>query len=176
MFMRPPSLSPSLLWARMLTGNPGVNRSATFECDAASIPGCAPMSQVSAHDVSALCADFSVKLFACGLTFMFRLAQVFKTSSGCGYRMPAARRTSVALFLVDESGSILEAGDGTWGLDVPVIGDFNTPRWVRVVTSSSVNRSRSAAVPGNRVSVFADGPTVKNGASPPDRGSEYGAA
>ena len=77
---------------------------------------------------------------------------------------------------MDESGSILEAGDGMWGLDVPVIGDFNTPRWVRVVTSSSVNRSRSPAVLGNSVSVLANGPTVKNGASPPDWGSEYGAA
>ena len=35
-------------------------------------------------------------------------------------------------FLVDKSGSILEAGGGMWGLDVPVIGDFNTPMWVRV--------------------------------------------
>ena len=79
-------------------------------------------------------------------------------------------------FLVDESRSILEAHDGTWGLDVPVIGDFNTPMQVKVKTSSSVNRSRSPAVLGNSVSVLANGPTGKNGASPPDQGLWYGAA
>ena len=42
-FMRPPSLSLSLLWARMLTGSTRVNGSATFECDAALISGYAPM-------------------------------------------------------------------------------------------------------------------------------------
>ena len=76
---------------------------------------------------------------------------------------------------MDESGSILEAGDGMWGLVVPVLEDFNTPSWVRVVTSMSVNRSRSPTVPGNSMSVLVNGPTVKNGAFPPDRGSEYGA-
>ena len=30
-------------------------------------------------------------------------------------------------FLVDESGSILEAGVDMWGLEVTVIGDFNAP-------------------------------------------------
>ena len=34
-------------------------------------------------------------------------------------------------FLVDESGSILGAGDGMWGLGVLVIGDFNMPMRVR---------------------------------------------
>ena len=40
------------------------------------------------------------------------------------------------------------------------------------MTSSSVNRSKSPAVPGNSVSVLANGPTVKNGASSPDQGSQ----
>ena len=56
------------------------------------------MSRVSAHGVTALSADLSVKLFACCLTFVFRLAQVFTTSHGHGYRTPVAQRIYVATF------------------------------------------------------------------------------
>ena len=34
-------------------------------------------------------------------------------------------------FLVDESGSIVEAGVNTWGLEVMVLGDFNAPMWLK---------------------------------------------
>ena len=60
-----------------------------FECGAVSVSG---------HGVGMQCANFSVKLFVCNLMLMFRLAQVFKTSSGHGYRMPVTRRTSIASF------------------------------------------------------------------------------
>ena len=92
--MGPTSLSASLLWARTLTGSACVNGSTTLECGAVLISSYVPMGQVSALGVTALSVNLSVKLFACGLTFVFRLAQVFTTSSGrmlqdaCGLENP----------------------------------------------------------------------------------------
>ena len=70
-FARPPPLSMSLLWGRTLTGSPSVNRSATFEHGTMPISGYAPMGRVSAHGVTMLSVDISVKLFVCCLTFVF---------------------------------------------------------------------------------------------------------
>ena len=72
----------------MLTGNTSINGSATFE----------PMSQISAYGLTALSADLPVKSFVRCLTFMFRLAQVFMTSSCHAYRTMAAWRIPVVSF------------------------------------------------------------------------------
>ena len=82
MFTGPASLGTSLLWARTLTGSTCVNRSTTLECGTVLISGYAPMGQVPAFGTTVLGVDLSVNLFACGLTFVFRLVQVFTTSSG----------------------------------------------------------------------------------------------
>ena len=79
-------------------------------------------------------------------------------------------------FLVDKSGSIWEASDGNLGVDVLVIVDLRTPTLLRAMTSSSVNSSKSPAVPGNSVSILANGPMVTNGTYSPDWGLQYGAA
>ena len=79
-------------------GSISINGSAMFECGTALISGYALMGQVSAFGLTALSVDLSVKFFACRLTFMFQLAQVFTTSSSHGYRMPMAWRIPVALF------------------------------------------------------------------------------
>ena len=100
---------------------------------AVSISGYVPMSQVSAHGVSMLSADLSVKLFACCLMFMFQLAQVFTTSSGCSYRMPAAQRISVASFpggwvWLHPGGRWWYVGigcAGDWGFQYPNVGQSN---------------------------------------------------
>ena len=85
MFARPPSLSSVLLRARMLSRNISINGSATFE----------PMRHILTYRLTALSTDHLVKSFMHCITFMFRLAQVFMTSSRHAYRMPATWRISV---------------------------------------------------------------------------------
>ena len=94
--MRPPSLSSALFRVGMLSRNLGLNGSATFE----------PMRQVLTYRLTMFSTDIPVKSFACCIMFMFRLAQVFMTSSHRAYRMLATWGISVVP-LLDGQGCLL---------------------------------------------------------------------
>ena len=68
---------------------------------------------------------------------------------------------------MDGAASALEEDDAVRGSHALVSDDSNIPVFFKQEISMSVYRSRSPGAPGNRVSVLAKGPIVKNGASTP---------